>query len=223
MVYISHGSGGVGSNEWNIASFFLSAGYTVAIVDYFTKHGIKKLLWDYNPVSNDNYRVSFNDMLSASIPQYEKIVHIGCSLGGFFGFQMSTHFLKNYCFYPGILAFTDEMLKKDYSNTTVFVATLDTWCDNYFSFHSQCSIPPTVVLADAYHGFMIPDKNVVIPVAKYNLPVIPVSSLEFNALVPCHEFLSTAYGYTKSEILLQHSEQHCIMYLNRILEEIKKI
>lgn len=223
MVYISHGSGGVGSNEWNIASFFLSAGYTVAILDYFSKHGIVKLLWDYNPKSTDNYSISFNDMLTANIPNYKKIVHIGCSLGGFFGLQQSIHFTKNYCFYPGVLAFTNAMLLKDYSNTTVFFANMDNWCDNYFSFHNQCTTPPAVKTVDAYHGFMIPNKDVVIPVAKYNFPITPISQDEFDNLVPNHTRLSLTYGYTKSEILLQHNEEHCIMCLNHILKEINEL
>ncbi len=224
LICISHGSGGVGENEWNIAEFFLSKGYNVSIIDYFTPHRIKKLFWDYRSHNQDHHTVSFKSMFDyPKIPNYIKKVHIGCSLGGFFGIYHSEKFNKNFCFYPGVFSFTKRMLKKDYSNTTVFFAKKDTWCDNYYTFHNQCKNPPTLKVIDANHGFMIPNKDVVIPIAKYHFSNNPISDLEFSNLMPNHKHLSSIYSYDKSTILLQYDEKHCIMCLNNILEEIKNL
>lgn len=224
LVYITHGSSGIGPCEWNIASFFLSNGYQVALLDYFTQYDIPKLFWDHRSHNQDRHTVPFKKMFdNATIPDFEKIVHIGCSLGGFFGMYHANQFVKNYCFYPGILAFNNNMLTANYSNTTVFLGNQDTWCDNYFTFHNQCNTPPTAHSVAASHGFMIPNKDTVIPIAKYNTPTTVIADEDFAVLIPNHIWLALRFGFKPSSVLLQHNEIQSTMLLNLILNEIKNI
>lgn len=193
-------------------------------MDYFTKHGINKLSWEYDPVRQDRYTVPFKYMFDdAAMPSYDKIVHIGCSLGGFFGIYKSECFTRNYCFYPGMIAFTDQMLEKDYGNTVVITGELDTWCDNYHIFNNQCRNPPSLVKVNATHGFMIPGKDKTIYIAKYRLPAHAMSETDFERMIPNHQWLSEKFGFDQSEILLLHDETNCNRILNHILEEVDNI
>lgn len=224
MIFISHGSGGIGAGEWNIANFFLTHNYTVALVDYFSDHNINKLFWDYRLHNQDCHTVSFKTMFdTVTIPNFAKVVHIGCSLGGFFGLYHADRFAKNYCFYPGIIAFTDKILNQDYANTRVIVAEKDTWCDNFFDFYNQCCIKPSVTSVDCYHGFMIPGKNSVIPVAKYKLSKLPITDECFTKIIPNHKWLSEQYEFDESEIVLQYDQIQSTMLLYQILEDVEKL
>ena len=113
-IVISHGSGGIGSAETFARDFFESKGYDVP-------HGIKNLWWSDGDLQ-DVHDVTFNEMADVEFPEGD-IVHIGFSLGGFFGLINHERFIKNYLFYPGVQGITQELLDKDYSNAVVIVGT----------------------------------------------------------------------------------------------------
>lgn len=221
LVYISHGSGGLGEGEWDIASFFLKNNYQVALLDYFSCYNIHKLFWDYRDHNQDHHTTPFKTLFdNAIIPDFDKIIHIGCSLGGFFGIHRAKDFTKNYCFYPGMLAFTKFHIENDYRNTTVIVGKKDNWCDNYQTFHNSCLFPPKLIEVDAYHGFMNTRKNVKIPVAKYHLAKNVCTDNEFAEMIPNHKWLSTKFTFEKSQILLRGSKKEHKILLNLIHDEI---
>ena len=209
LILVSHGSGGIGNAEWNTANFFLQKGYKVGLLDYFSKWNINKLLWTYRPVQ-DEYDITFNQILTDIKFPENNIIHIGFSLGGYLGILNNDVFTKNYCFYPGILGYIPE---KDYNNKTVIFAEKDNWCPSSNLFKNS------IIAKDCYHGFMIPGKNRSIPVAKYNFPKV-IQYEEFKKLKANHRYLSNAYGHIEEKIRLQYDENHCIIYLNMILESI---
>lgn len=220
LILISHGSGGLGSAEYNAAEYFLSKGYRVGFLDYFSKYNISNLWWSGHATDRDCHTVSFNDMLTNITFPNDKIVHIGFSLGGFFGIINADKFYKNYCFYPGIIAFTDKMLNADYKNTTVFQAEFDNWC-YYDPFGSYCKFPPTsIIIKNTFHGFMIPDKDYSVEIAIYNFPKKVISDEEFKSIMPNHDVLGKKYGYTNRTIRLKYDKESCIMCLAQIYKEI---
>jgi hypothetical protein len=217
LILISHGSGGTGDAELNAATFFLARGYKVGLIDYFTKWGIDKLWWCYQKGCIDEHSVSFEQMLTDhQFPYEDRIIHIGFSLGGTFGLLNAERFEKNFCFYPGIIGITEKLVSKDYSNTTVFVAELDNWCDNYNDFELLVARPPTRINVTGHHGFMIPNKDKLFDGAKYNIPSIIMSQDEFSCIRPSHSYLSSKYGYTEEKIRLKYNEESCILCLSYI-------
>ena len=210
LILISHGSGGVGGAEWNAAEFFLKNGYKVGLLDYFSKWNISNLSWCDDKHLKDNHSVSFNTMLTDITFPNEKIVHIGVSLGGYLGLLNSEKFYKNFCFYPGILGYLNQ---RNFDNTTVIIAENDNWCtfDNTFV--------NTWIAKDCYHGFMIPNKDRDITIAKYNFPAT-MTREQYLKLIPNHDFLTSVYGYTTETIRLQSDKKCSIMYLNKILESL---
>lgn len=224
LILISHGSGGIGEAEKHTAKFFIEQGYKVGIIDYFRPYNIKKLWWNYEEKFLDLHDTTFDNMLRLTHSFNEEIIHIGFSLGGFYGIQNSEKFLLNFCFYPGIFCFTNNHIEKDYSNTTVFTAGQDTWCNNYQSFSSLCKVPPAEIkIENAHHGFMIPDKHNKFTVAKYNFPVLPISLENFKSLKPNHYYLTEKFGYTPADIWLKYDKESCIMSLRHIKDRIKSL
>lgn len=223
LILISHGSGGIGEAEKNTAIFFINQGYKVGIIDYFASYKIKKLWWNYEDKFLDLHDITFNNMLSLTHNFDEEIIHIGFSLGGFFGILNSEKFLLNFCFYPGIVCFTNEHIKKDYSNTVIFTADRDSWCNN-LSFISMCKIPPTqIVIKNTYHGFMIPDKCKQVTIAKYNFPTGPISTEDFQSLKPNHHYLTEKFGYIATDIWLKYDQESCIMSLTYMKDRITSL
>lgn len=221
LILISHGSGGIGSAEWNTAEFFLKNGYKVGLLNYFSKWNISVLWWNFEENYRDNYDVSFNKMLTDIKFPNEKIIHIGFSLGGFLGLLNTEKFILNFSFYPGIIGYTKDIVSKDYNNSTVFIAELDNWCDNYTFFEQLCLIPANkIIVRKSHHGFMIPNKNKNFVGAKYNLPCNIITDEEFNALRPNHLYMSSKYNFNKQEIRLKYNKKECIIQLNKILERI---
>ena len=208
LVLISHGSGGVGAAEYNCARYFLQHGYRVGLLDYFSKWNIPKLFWNYKPNREDDYYVTFDTMLTKVELPDEKIVHIGFSLGGYFGILNNQKFYKNFCFYPGILGLHND---KNYDNTTVIIAEKDNWCTHDYKFKN------TWYAKGCYHGFMIPCKDKTIPVAKYKFPS-RMTYDQYVSLMPNHNYLTNTYGYTEENIRLLVNEKCSIMYLNQIKE-----
>lgn len=210
LILISHGSGGIGDAEWNAAEFFLKNGYKVGLLDYFSKWNVSKLFWCYKEHLRDNHSVSFNTMLTDITLPDEKIVHIGFSLGGYLGLLNNDKFYKNFCFYPGILGYLGQ---ENFDNTTVIIAENDNWCTFNNTFVN------TWIAKDCYHGFMIPNKDRDIPVAKYNFPTA-MTHKQYLKLIPNHNYLTSVYGHTEETIRLKSNEKYSIMYLNKILESL---
>jgi len=220
LILISHGSSGIGNSEYKIAEFFLKKGYRVGLLDYFSKWNINHFWWSYHEDYTDEINISFENILSQLyLPYKDKIVHIGCSLGGFLGLLNSEKFYKNYCFYPGVIGFTEKLIKKDYSNTTVFEALKDNWCD-YEVFHNYCIKPPKRVQINAHHGFMSPNKDRIIDIAKYQMPLFPISDVEFYNLKPSHIYLNFKYGFKKEKVRLKYDKNYAIICLNQIAENL---
>lgn len=163
-VIISHGSGGLGSAEYELANFLDSLGVYVIFNNYFERNGIDKLYWCSDTRLYDTYNTSFQDILHMNIADDElDCLHIGISLGGYVGLYNAEKFKKNFIFYPGIIFLTDSLINKDYSNTEVFLAQYDNWClQSYLDLHQSLQYPPNVHYLSSYHGFMIPDKDKVI-------------------------------------------------------------
>lgn len=225
LVLLSHGSSGPGESEQQIAEFFLANGYQVGLVDYFSPHNIDSLGWiDFGPYA-DTYTASFREIFDIKWPENQKIIHIGFSLGGYVGLLNAEKFTKNYCFYPGIVAVTQQLIDKDYTNTTVVLPEYDDWCDNYQKFNSMCKNPPkTSVAHGCYHGFMLPDKDREILITKYNTTERVLSSQEFNDLQFHYDVLTQAFpDKINQKIRLRSNKKYSIIYLNQILQEIQDL
>jgi len=221
LILISHGSGGLGIAEFTTAEYFLSNGYRVGLLDYFSAYNISNLWWNHEEKFMDAYQTTFSKMLTHfDLPYEYKIVHIGFSLGGFLGIINSNRYFKNYCFYPGIIGFTDNLVCQDFSNTTVFNALRDQWC-SYYEFEQNCKIPPRRIDLDACHGFMIHGKNKIVQIAKYKLLTDPISNSEFCKLKPCHIFLANKYGYEKKEIRLLYDQESKDRCLDIIIKDLQ--
>ena len=225
LILISHGSGGIGAGERFLTKFWIDNGYTVGLLDYFTPHKVKKLYWTDHPLRADDYDATFTQMFTLPVLPYKKVVHIGLSLGAALGIHNANQFVKNFCFYPGMIAATQEHLNTDYNNTICFVAGNDNWCNDYYrAFESQCKTPPKRIdVPKATHGFMIPWKNKTIPVVKYQNPAMLVSKNVFDLLGPNHKILSQHFSYEHQNIRLLYDKKSRIMCNNIMLEEVRDI
>ena len=221
LILISHGSGGIGSAEYNVARYFISRGYSVGILDYFSKYGIDKIIWRAEPVElTDEYDVTFYQMLTDIQWPDEPIIHIGFSLGGLLGLLNAERFVKNFCYYPGILFYTQELLDKNYLNTTIFKAENDNWCTDTDEFVSKCSMPPVVESCPAGHGFMKPDYDYTIPVAMFrsNETVLPLDTA--RQLRVSFKQLSSMFDYHVETVRLKSDWASMIATLNYIRSSI---
>ena len=220
-ILVSHGSGGVGSAELYTKKFFEDRGIEVIINDYFTPHGIKNLRWHEN--NPDNYNVTFKEMFDIDVPQDEKLVHIGFSLGGFFGICHVDKFFKNYLFYPGVIGYTESMLKKDYSNTVAIVGTSDTGSYKFENFKSKLEKPPitTYYLNGAHHAFMVDNISRSFDMVRYDL-LEPIDDKDFDHLMPNHAYMSSKYGYYNSTQVLESHTDYRWNYLNIIYEDLNE-
>lgn len=218
-IIVSHGSGGVGSAEKYTKDFFENLGVEVILIDYFTPHGISNLRWHTN--NPDNYDVTYREMFNIDFPTDEKLVHIGFSLGGFLGLCHVEKFYKNFLFYPGVIGFTENMLKKDYSNTYVIVGTNDKGAYKYENFRSKLEKPPLAHyhLNQAHHAFMVDDIDREFDMVRYDL-LDPMSEDEFAQLKPNHAYMSNKYGHYCSTQTLLSNPDYRHQYLNIIAEEL---
>lgn len=224
MILISHGSGGVGATEYKTAEYFLNKGYSVGINNYFKKHNIDFLYWSRDKGVRDLHTVTFDQLLTdLKYPDF-KIVHIGFSLGGYLGILNADKFVKNYNFYPGIIGITNKLIKTDYSNSTTFIAGNDNWVNEYYdAFENLAHIPPKKIVFDnAYHGFMIPDKDRLIYIAKYNLPKTIIKDKVFKNIKPNHLELAKQFGFTMENILLQSNKECSIIALDTITRDLNE-
>ena len=220
-VLISHGSGGIGPAELNMQKVLESAGYEVLLLDNFAKHNIKMLRWNAE-IEPDNYDCMFDEMFNYDFSEDEDLIHIGFSLGGFFGLKHSDKFIKNYLFYPGIFGFTKEMLERNYHNTMVFMASEDGGAYKYYNFEKQAKSPPNkYLLVGAHHGFMIEGSDREIDMVSYggnwgNL----MDDSEFLELKPNHAYLSNRYGHTSRSAVIKHHPEFSHMYSVIVKEDI---
>lgn len=224
LILISHGSGGMGTAEYKTAEYFLQKGYQVGFNNYFKKHDIDLLYWSVPDWARDNYDVTFNTLLTdIDFPKF-KIVHIGFSLGGYLGLLNANKFYKNYNFYPGILVITEQLINNDYTNSTTFIASEDNWVnESYINFELLANKPPKkITLDNTHHGFMIPNKDRVIHIAKYKFPRHIVSNAEFEELKPNHYQLSSKYDFYMEDILLQSNAECSIIALDTIIRDLNE-
>ena len=220
-ILISHGSGGVSSAEYYTKDFFEKRGFEVVLNDYFTPNGINNLRWHEN--NPDDYDVTYREMFDIDFPEDDQLVHIGFSLGGFFGLYHAEKFFKNYVFYPGLIGYTESMLKKDYSNTSVIVGTEDRGAYKYENFKKRLEKPPLAhyYLTDTHHAFMVEDIDREFDMVRYDL-MEPLSEEEFSALKPNHAYMSSKYGhYTSTQSLVSHPYYRW-EYLFKIYEELNE-
>lgn len=219
VILISHGSGGLGNTEYNVADFFLTRGYTVILHDYFLKANIKELYWDEGDITEIYLKSLIHDLKFDF--DYD-IVHIGFSLGGYLGLVHANQFYKNFCFYPGILGFTKQQLEQDYTNTTVFIPTKDNWCTNYYDFANLCRIKPNEIIIDKkYHGFMSVGKNKKFSVLKYDIDNVLLSKSDLENFQISYPWLSLRYDYKKLKIRLKFDQKSFIMCLTYIIGNIE--
>lgn len=213
-IVISHGSGGVGSAETYTKNFFEERGFGVILIDYFTPHGITNLRWhDTNP---DLYDVTFEEMFDVEFPQGD-LVHIGFSLGGFFGLYHTEKFKHNYLFYPGVVGFTKEMTEKDYTNCHVIFGTEDTGKYKYDNFKSYMTHPPKshYLLTNTHHAFMVSGIDRSFDMVRYNCSE-PMSKEDFSQLKPNNDYMSRRYGKKSSTQTLKSNLEFRDLYLNKI-------
>lgn len=220
-IVISHGSGGIGPAELRTRDFFVDAGYEVELLDFFTPHGIEILRWGNSGREKDS-DITFKEMFDVDFPE-GPLVHIGFSIGGFLGLCHSDKFVKNYLFYPGVQGFTQEMLERDYRNTTVILGTEDGGKYKYDNFHKKVEKrPDTATLVGAHHAFMITDIDRKIDMVTYgnnygNL----MTDEEFNELRPNHEITSSRYGVIGTRVAhLKYNSGFSMSYLNLIKERL---
>lgn len=222
-IMISHGSGGIGSAERFTADFFSSRGFNVTLNDYFSPFGIDMLRWhEDNP---DDYNVSFVEMFETIELPKEPTIHIGFSLGGFFGLINHEHFTHNYLFYPGVLGFTHEMLHKDYSNAWVISGTKDLGQEKYEAFRQQCVKPPLAhyYLNDTHHAFMNSGLDRKFDMVRYNIVGRCMTEDEFRNVKPNHAYMSEKYGHSTTHTVLKTHEDFRWQYLNLIYEDINNV
>ena len=225
-IIITHGSGGPGTAEWNTSLYFEEMGYDVDVKDYFVDFDIRSLRWCDTPEhKQDNYNVTYKEMFdSIELPEDEDLVHIGFSLGGFYGLCNAEKFKKNYLFYPGVQGITQELLEKDYSNTSVIFGSEDKGQDKYIAFKNLCKKPPLAQynLVGAHHAFMVNNIDMEFSMTKYNTIGKIMDDQEFAELKPNHKFMSERYGYTNEQTHLRSHNQFRQEYLNIIGEEIRE-
>jgi dienelactone hydrolase len=194
-ILISHGSGGITAAEADTRDFLVAEGYDVQMLDYFTQHGINSVRW--SPTNNpSNYDVTFEEMFDIEFPS-DDIIHIGFSLGGFLGLVHNEKFVHNFLFYPAILGFTQAMLERDYTNTTVFLGSEDAGKSKYEKFQNQAVNPPSNVhlLQGAHHAFMVDGIDRQFDMVQYDGNYGDLMGHdEFCELRPNHEYLSGRYG-----------------------------
>lgn len=225
-IIITHGSGGPGTAEWNASSFFEEMGYDVEVKDYFVDFDIRSLRWCDSPEhKQDAFDITYKEMFdSIQLPEDEDLIHIGFSLGGFFGLYKAEKFKKNYLFYPGVQGITQELLEKDYSNTSVIFGSEDKGQSKYNAFKEQCKNPPLAhySLKDAHHAFMVSNVDMEFPMTRYNTIGKIMDEQEFAELKPNHKFMSERYGYSNEKTILRSHHDYRNQYLQIIGEEISE-
>ena len=219
-IVISHGSGGVGPAEHYIKTLLENHGYDVYINDYFTPHNINSLRW--SEIDPDDYDVTFNELFNVSLPD-EDMIHIGFSLGGYFGLINSEKFKKNILFYPAVLGYTQQMLEKDYSNTMVILCSEDPGKIKYERFHNELlTAPPlTYTLVGAHHAFMVEGIDREFNMTSYGGSYGGLMSDEdFKQLKPNHRYLSSKYTHKTRRAVLKYHKDYRHQYAQIVKEEI---
>lgn len=220
-IVISHGSGGIGSAELRTRDFFIEAGYEVELLDFFTPHNIDHLRWSIKSREKDP-NITFKEMFDVDFPE-GPLVHIGFSIGGFLGLCHSDKFVKNYLFYPGVQGFTQEMLERNYSNTTVILGSEDSGKYKYNNFHTKAKhAPNTATLVGAHHAFMMTDIDRSINMVTYggNYGDL-MTDKEFNDLSPNYKVTSSTYGVIGDRVAhLKYHSEFSASYLNIIKEQL---
>jgi hypothetical protein len=225
IICISHGSSGFGETEKYIGDYFNNLGYQVIFNNYLSDNGIEKLNWYNSAEFNDEYNVTLNELCNMVLPIDKSIIHIGFSLGGYVGIVNSDKFIKNYCFYPGILPLHDSIKNKDFSNTTFFLPQYDNWCTNTQSFINELRTSPKVIYIDATHGFMLLNKDRSFDVLTYDFPIF-VNQNELEQFVFNHKILTSKYKHQYTTVNLRSdyiAASICLEYIVNEIQLLKEI
>ena len=221
IICISHGSGGFGDSEKYIGNYFNKLGYQVIFNNYLAANGIEKLYWHNSTYFNDEYTATLNDLCSMVLPDNKPIIHIGLSLGGYVGIVNSDKFIKNYCFYPGILPMHHSIKNKDFSNTTFFLPEYDNWCTNTKQFIDTLDIPiKSITINNTKHGFMLLNKNRSFNVLTYDFPMF-VNTTELDQFVLNHNVLTSKYTHQYAVVHLQSDSAAASICLEYIVNELQ--
>lgn len=220
VICISHGSGGFGETEKYIGDYFNTLGYQVIFNNYLLDNGIEKLYWYNSKEFNDEYDVTLDELCNIVLPIDKPIIHIGFSLGGYVGIVNSDKFIKNYCFYPGILPMHRSVKHKDFSNTTFFLPQHDNWCTNTQLFINKLDTSPEIVYINANHGFMLLNKDSEVEVLTYEFPIF-VDRNELDQFVFNHTTLTSKYKNQYKTVRLQSDSTAAGICLEHMVNEIQ--
>ena len=105
-------------------------------------------------------------------------------------------------FYPGVQGITQELLEKDYSNTSVIFGSEYKGQDKYIAFKNLCKNPPLPQynLVGAHHAFMVNNIDMEFSMTKYKYRNL--DEQEFAELKSI-KFMSERYGYTNEQHILR--------------------
>jgi hypothetical protein len=222
-ICISHGSSGLGETEYQISKFFSSRGYQVVYNNYFEKNSIDRMHWHNTLGFNDSYKVNLKKLCEFD-NNNKNIVHIGLSFGGYIGLVNSDKFVKNYCFYPGVLPMEECIKNFNLSNTTIFLPEFDNWCKYPDDFFNNFSIAPNVVnVANADHGFMSVNKDRIFEVIVYDFENLFVPAKELEDFILDHALLMNMYQSQKKMVRIKSNVELTQHYLSQILNDIRQL
>jgi esterase/lipase len=220
IICISHGSSGFGETEKYLGNYFNTLGYEVIFNNYLADNKIEKLYWSNYKDFNDEYNVTLNQLCKIILPN-KPIIHIGFSLGGYVGLVNADKFIKNYCFYPGILPMHHSIKNKDFSNTTLFLPEHDNWCTNTHQFIDALDTPmKSITIKNTKHGFMLLNKNRSFDVITYDFPIF-VDTNELEQFLFNHNVLTNKYKHQYTTVNLQSDNIAASICLDYIVNEIQ--
>ena len=180
-IIIVHGSGGIGSCEWEWHDLALKNNFNAIIVDHFTKKGVRDWWW-HEPEFNPSFYDMANDVVNVIDHMYtnealfefidfDKLAVVGFSAGGTASILLSTMVNEikvfgsvNPCIWPYLPEF-DKVKNKD--SLHLYCGDLDDWCSyDKQKFFSERTGTHLHTYKNCHHGFTRPRTN---PIGR-NLP-----------------------------------------------------
>ncbi len=221
-IAISHGSNGISQSEINIADFFLSQGVEVELFDHFSSLKIEKLNWGYSEEYKDQFSVSLWDFLQ-SIPEgaSQAQVHLGLSIGGYFGLSSPHSFERIFAVYPGVLPLHRDSFFKNLSRVHIFQAELDSWSKLPAALKKEFKDSQISRIKQAHHSFMAHEKNKIARVISFDFENLFVEKdvLE-NLFFDYESFKSQSSQFEHIDVLLKSDEPARRAILNQILNDL---
>ncbi len=221
-IAISHGSNGISQSEINIADFFLSQGAEVELFDHFSSLKIEKLNWGYSDEYKDHFNVSLWDFLQ-SIPEgaSQAQIHLGLSIGGYFGLSSPLSFERVFAVYPGVLPLHKDSFFKNQNRVHIFQAELDSWSKLPADLKKELKDSQTSIIKRTHHSFMAHEKDKIARVISFDFENLFVEKdvLE-NLFFDYESFKSRSSKFAHIDVLLKSDEparqavlKHVLNYL----------